>query len=166
MKSNVVNGKPYAVTSLREFRLLPGAVKSISRLKNLGFKIIVITNQPDVAKNKLTLKTLNQMNDILRKKTEIDDIFVCMHKKEDNCRCRKPRKGLLKKANKKYNIDYKNSFFIGDRDIDMECGIKSGCRTIFINRNYKEKKPKFFEASFNSIILAAKYIMNQKRKIT
>ena len=55
VKSNVINGKPYAVTSLREFRLLPGAAKSISRLKNLGFKIIVITNQPDVAKNKLTL---------------------------------------------------------------------------------------------------------------
>ena len=103
MKSNVVNGKPYAVTSLREFRLLPGAAKSISRLKNLGFKIIVITNQPEVAKNKLTLTTLNQMNDILRKKTELDDIFICTHKKEDNCRCRKPKNGLLKINNKLFS---------------------------------------------------------------
>ena len=165
VKSNVIKGKPFAVRSLRDFRLLPGAIKSISRIKSLGFKVIVITNQPDVAKKKLTLKTLCQMNAILRKKIDIDDIFVCIHKKEDNCRCRKPKNGLLKKAHKKYNIDFKNSFFVGDRYVDIECGIRSGCRTIFINRNYLEKKPEFFEASFNSLILATKYIVDQKKKM-
>ena len=76
------------------------------------------------------------MNNFLKKEIELDDIFVCYHDDKDNCNCRKPKPGLLLEASKKWYVDFKKSFMIGDRWRDIQAGVKVGCKTIFLNYNY------------------------------
>ena len=81
------------------------------------------------------------MNNILLKEYFIKDIFFCPHDKKDNCICRKPKIGLLKKARKKYSLIKNKCFLIGDRKSDIIAAQKFGIKPFFIDRNYKEPKP-------------------------
>jgi D-glycero-D-manno-heptose 1,7-bisphosphate phosphatase len=94
----------------------------------------------------------------LKKETKFDDIFVCYHDDVDNCDCRKPKAGLLTQASKKWNIDLKKSFMIGDRWIDIEAGNNVGCKTIFIDYKYDEYKPENPNFITDSLINAASII--------
>ena len=91
------------------------------------------------------------INAVIIKKFFVDDILICTHGKSENCECRKPKPGLLKKAAEKWNIDLKNSYFIGDRWKDIESGEVMGCNTIFIDYNYNEIKPKYYSYKFKNI---------------
>ena len=101
------------------------------------------------------------MHKILRKKTSIKNIYTCIHTAKQFCMCRKPKPGMLIKAAKDHNIDLKKSYMVGDRAKDIACGKRAGCKTIFINRNYKEKKPKSQNASFKNLIEATNYIIER-----
>ena len=104
--------------------------------------MIVITNQPDIKSGKLKLNKLLKMNNILINKLKINEIFICKHDDRDCCNCRKPKNQLIENAIKKYSIDRRKSFLIGDRKKDIEAGLRSRLKTIYINKNYKESKPK------------------------
>ena len=91
--------------------------------------------------------------------THIDDIFLCPHTKKEICKCRKPKTGMIKEAIKKYKINPKKSFLIGDRLIDIQAGRKMNCKNIFIDRNYDEKKPKKVVPFVKSFRQAAKYVL-------
>ena len=134
----IKNKKPYSPRDLHSFKLLPNSVQSIKRLTDMGFLTIVITNQPDIATGHLSLDLLNKFNNILYSKMKLTDILYCPHIETDNCFCRKPNTGMIDHAKIKYNIDLKKSFVIGDRWRDVDCGIKSGCKTIFIDYDYHE----------------------------
>jgi histidinol phosphatase-like enzyme len=75
------------------------------------------------------------------------------------CKCRKPKTGMIKEAIKKYKINPKKSFLIGDRLIDIQAGRKMNCMNIFIDRNYDEKKPEKVVPFVKSFRQAAKYIL-------
>ena len=98
----------------------------------------MVTNQPDVSRGKIKKKTVIKMHNYLLSETKLDDIFVCYHDDHDDCKCRKPKPGLLLEAGKKWNIDLKNSYIIGDRLKDIEAGKYAGCKTIFIDWGYEE----------------------------
>ena len=121
---------------------------------------MVVTNQPDVSRGKIDKKTVTKINNFLKKEIEFDDIFVCYHDDKDNCDCRKPKSGLLIQASKKWDIDFKRSFMIGDRWRDIQAGENVGCKTIFLNYKYddiKPKKPSFVTDS----LLNAVYIIEK-----
>ena len=141
-KAFIKNGLPESPNSLSELEILPGVKESISRLKKLNFICLVVTNQPDVQRGKIKKNTIIKMNNFLKKKIELDDIFVCYHDDQDNCNCRKPKPGLLLQARKKWNVDFKKSFIVGDRWRDIQAGKKVGCKTIFLDYKYKDIKPK------------------------
>ena len=88
------------------------------------------------------------MNNHIKNEIKVDDIFVCYHDDCHNCKCRKPKPGLLFDAAKKWNINLKKSYMIGDRWKDIRAGISAGCKTIFINNNYKVSKQ--VEANFTA----------------
>ena len=138
----VKNGLPTSPNSLDELEILPGVKESILRLKKLNFICIVVTNQPDVPRRKINKNTVIKINNFLKKKIGLDDIFVCYHDDKDNCNCRKPKPGLLLQAGKKWNVDFRKSFMIGDRWRDIQAGEKVGCKTIYLDYNYKDIKPK------------------------
>ena len=138
----IKDGKPSSPHSLNKLKILPGVKESILRLKKLNFICLVVTNQPDVPRGKIKKNTVIKMNNFLKKVIELDDIFVCYHDDKDNCNCRKPKPGLLLQACKKWNVDLKKSFMIGDRNKDIQAGEKAGCKTIYLDYSYKDIKPK------------------------
>jgi len=133
-------GKPYPPRKLDEVKIYPEVPSFLEIMKNSGFYLIVITNQPDVGKKKIKYSDLKIMHKKLFDKILYDDIFVSTSVSNKSW-YKKPNPGMLIKAVKKYNIDIKKSFLVGDRWKDIMAAEKIGCRSIFIDRKYKELKP-------------------------
>lgn len=146
----VVDGKPFPPKSLNELKISEGVKEGLEKLKALGYLLIVVTNQPDVARGTTSLKTVNDINNHLKQNLIIDDIFCCLHDKDDDCECRKPKPGMIITAAKKWNIDLNSSFIVGDRWRDIETGKKAKLRTILIDHKYDEKfvKPDYDCSNF------------------
>lgn len=155
-----IKRKCFAPTTFNEFKLYPYVISSIKKLKEKNFLIIVVTNQPDINKKKIKLEEIEKMNKKLLK-IGVDDIYICPHEQKSKCSCRKPKVGLIKKVKKKYNINFKNSFLIGDRKSDMELAEKISCTPLFINRYYLENKNYNAKNLFYSLNGAVKYILNK-----
>jgi len=164
-KAYIENGLPISPSSLNKFKIIKGVKKSINKLKKLNFLCILITNQPDVFRGKISKKTVVKMNSYIKKKIKLDDMFVCYHDNEHNCNCRKPKPGLLVKASKKWKIDLNKSFMIGDRWKDILAGKKVGCKTIFINNNYKNDKKVKADFTFKSLLKAVNKIEKLRKNI-
>ena len=141
-KAFIKDGLPTSPNSLDELEILPGVKESVLRLKKLNFVCLVVTNQPDVTRGKINKNTVIEINNFLLKEIKLDDFFVCYHDDKDNCDCRKPKPGLLLQASKKWDVNLKKSFIVGDRWRDIQAGEKVGCKTIFLEYNYKDIKPK------------------------
>jgi D-glycero-D-manno-heptose 1,7-bisphosphate phosphatase len=149
-----IKNKPKSIKKINEIKILYRnqlAIKNLSKF----FKIIVITNQPDVSRFKIKKSTVNKINLTLIKKLHIDKIYTCFHDNKDNCDCRKPKIGNILKAKKKYKLNLKKSYFIGDRNSDVEAGKKAGCTNYFIDRNYDEKKPSKKDCSYTKSLYSA-----------
>jgi D-glycero-D-manno-heptose 1,7-bisphosphate phosphatase len=154
------NGKPVAPTTLAEFRILPGVVEAVRRLKNAGFLLVVVTNQPDVATGRTPRATMEAMHAEIRRLMPIDDFMVCIHTDADNCSCRKPKPGMLLDAAKKYGIDLGLSTIVGDRWRDVLAGQAVGCRTIFVDHGYAQDQPAVPDHTVKSLAEAAGFILN------
>ena len=141
-KAFIKDGLPTSPNSLDELEILPGVKESVLRLKKLNFVCLVVTNQPDVTRGKINKNTVIEINNFLLKEIKLDDFFVCYHDDKDNCDCREPKPGLLLQASKKWDVNLKKSFIVGDRWRDIQAGEKVGCKTIFLEYNYKDIKPK------------------------
>lgn len=126
-------GRPVAPTSFEEFRLLPGVEAATARLKQAGFFLVVVTNQPDVSSGRTPKSVVDAMHAHLRESLPIDDIKVCYHRDEDRCTCRKPLPGLINEAAGEHNIDRSRSYLVGDRWRDIEAGHRAGCTTVLID---------------------------------
>lgn len=137
-RCEVRGGKPYAPRRLEEFRLLPGTAAALRTLKQAGFLLVVVTNQPDIGNGKVSPDVVESMHRRLREKLPVDDIRMCPHRQTDGCDCRKPRPGMLLSAAKEWNISLRDSFMIGDRWSDVVAGRGAGCYTLFLDRHYEE----------------------------
>lgn len=156
-------GKPYPPSSVAEMQLLPGVKEALDRLKKHGFLLMVVTNQPDVARGTTTRAVVEAINQYLVQNLPLDDVLVCYHDDQDYCECRKPKPGLLKQAAEKYQINLDKSFMIGDRWRDIQAGQAAGCRTIWIDNHYQEPAPKDPDFTTSSLLLAANWICNHER---
>ena len=136
-------GLPYPPASLEDLRLAPDAAAALARLKAAGFLLIVVTNQPDVARGTQSRAVVEAMNRAIGAALPLDDFFTCWHDDGDACGCRKPKPGLLVEAASRYGIDLKASFLIGDRWRDIDAGAAAGCRTVLIDCGYRERAPDF-----------------------
>ena len=140
-ESIVRNRKPYPPATLAEFKLFPDASPALARLKAAGFLLLVVTNQPDVARRTQSREIVETMHARMAAALPIDDFFVCWHDDADRCGCRKPLPGLLYSAADRYEVDLGGSFLIGDRWRDIDAGAAVGCRTVLIDREYDERQP-------------------------
>lgn len=138
IRTDVRDGKPYAVRSLKRMRLLPGVRDAVATLRQAGFVMIIVTNQPDIGNGLVSAKTVQAMHARLHERLEIDDIKLCPHSQRDACLCRKPLPGMLLEAARDWNLDLKKSCMVGDRWGDIIAGKAAGCYTVFIERGYTE----------------------------
>jgi D-sedoheptulose 7-phosphate isomerase len=137
----VRDGKPFPPPTPQELEILPGVAEALRELKANGFKLLLVTNQPDVGRGKLSVQTLDAMHEDLRAHLPLDDILVCCHTDQDKCDCRKPMPGMIIEAARKHNIDLAASFMVGDRWRDIDAGYNAGCKTILIDYGYSERPP-------------------------
>jgi len=135
----VKEGKPYPPQSLEDVIIPAGVKEGLEQLKELGYLLIVITNQPDVARGTTDMKIVDAINNFLKKELILDDIYCCIHDSSDDCECRKPKPGMIFEAARKWNIDLDNSWMVGDRWRDIETGKNANIKTILIDYGYDEK---------------------------
>ena len=133
------------VKHISELEIFPFISESIKKLQSVGFKIIVITNQSAINRGLMTEKHLNEIHEkiqsfLIQHNTKIDYFYYCPHTPTENCSCRKPKAGLLLKAIDDFSIDVNNSWFIGDRDSDIQAGQSVGCKTLKIQNNFNLEK--------------------------
>ena len=137
----VRDGKAYAPVIPAEMEIDAEAPAALARLKAAGFLLVMVTNQPDVARGRTRREDVESMHATLRAALPLDAGFVCYHDDADACACRKPLPGMLLEAAAAFGIDLERSFMIGDRWRDIDAGAAAGCRTVWIDRGYRERGP-------------------------
>ena len=125
------------VTKWGEFFFIDGSIEALKKLKEKGYRICLISNQGGISKGYFTQDNLDRLNKRMVSEIEkgggkIDELYYCPHHDRDNCECRKPKTGLIEQALKKADIDFENTFIIGDSKRDIETGRKMGMKTIFV----------------------------------
>jgi D-glycero-D-manno-heptose 1,7-bisphosphate phosphatase len=160
-KAYVRNGKPYSPDTIAEMIIVPDAREALERLRQHGFRLIVATNQPDIARGRLTRTHVDAMNGYLAGKLPLDGVEMCPHDDADDCDCRKPRPGLLLHAAERERIDLAQSFMVGDRYRDIEAGHSAGCRTVLIGDGYGETFKVQPDAIASTLSEAANWILEQ-----
>lgn len=134
----VRDGRPYPPATLKSFELLPGVKRTAQALRKAEFRIIVVTNQPDVSTGVQQLEVVESMHQYLLTEGICDAVKVCYHIDEDNCNCRKPKPGMLFDAAHEWQLDLSKSYMVGDRWRDVVAGKAAGCYTFFIDYQYLE----------------------------
>ena len=160
-RANVVDGKPLPPASVDELELLPGVEQACRQLHEAGLLLIVVTNQPDVARGTQTMATVEALNRELSSRLPLDEVRVCPHDDADRCQCRKPAPGLLLDAARDWGIDLENSVMVGDRWRDVEAGRRAGCKTVFIDSGYSERPPEAPDLTVRGLGEAVPWILER-----
>lgn len=166
----VRGGKPYPPASIEELELLPGVPEALARLRAAGYRLIVVTNQPDVARGATTRDAVEAIHRGLREggagrpALPLDRFEVCYHDDGDGCACRKPAPGMLIEAARAEGVELGASFMVGDRWRDVEAGRRAGCTTLFIDYGYDEVERTPPDERFRSLAEAADWILGTRSK--
>ena len=138
--------------SENDLKISPKIFSDLKKLKAAGFLLFVVSNQPNYAKGKATMESLHRINQSLSRQmvdngVEFSDYFYCYHhpagvikEYSGECLCRKPKPNFLIEAQKKYDLDMKRSWMVGDQDSDVLCGQAAGVKTVLINEPRSKEK--------------------------
>jgi D-glycero-D-manno-heptose 1,7-bisphosphate phosphatase len=121
-----------------ELELLPGVSEAMERLRSAGYALVVVTNQPDVARGRQTRAAVEAINQELGRRLPLLDTFACYHDTRDGCGCRKPKPGLLLAAAHKWKLDLDGAFLIGDRWSDVVAAQSAGCLGVLIDTPFSQ----------------------------
>ncbi len=156
-----------------EVRLIQKSIRAIQSLNKNKFLVFVVSNQPDYAKGKTDIKNLFEVkeyieNQIINYECLVNKYFYCYHHPKGitngyniKCECRKPGTKFVEIAVEEYSVDRRKSFFIGDRITDIQCGINSGLKTIYIeNEIYKLEDSVIPDYTASDLYSAVNKILN------
>ena len=156
---------PHPPLSADELELLPGVPEALALLARYNLLLIVVTNQPDVARGTQTRTAVEAINQLLVAQLPLQAVYTCYHDNADNCDCRKPQPGLLFQAADAYAIDLGQSFMVGDRWSDIVAGQAAGCRTFLLDQPYSQAQRCAADYTVASLLQAANVIV-QIQKIS
>jgi len=137
-RDGVVNRRDLGyVNSPDDLELLPGVPQALKSLADMGFLLILVTNQAGVGEMFMDEHDLEAIHGRLEQilaaeNATLNNIYCCTHARDAGCNCRKPKIGLLEAAASQYAINLRTSYMVGDSPSDMECGVRAACTTIFI----------------------------------
>jgi transaldolase len=137
----VRDGRPHPPPSLADLTVPANVPVLVRRLREAGYVTVGVTNQPDVARGRQSRVVADALNDAVGRAAGLDALLVCYHDDRDHCACRKPAPGLLTEAARRLHLDLAASIMVGDRWRDVVAGQRAGCRTVFIDYDYREEKP-------------------------
>ena len=158
-RATVRGGTPFPPATEAELDVLPGVADALARLHDAGFRLVVVTNQPDVARGTQRREVIDRMHARLAALLPIDEFQVCDHDDRDGCGCRKPAPGMLEAAAREGGLSLRDSYMVGDRWRDVEAGRRAGCTTVFVDRGYDERRPERPDAIVGSLPEAADWIL-------
>lgn len=150
----IIQEPPHYVYRPDQLHFIPGSIDAIRLLNENNFLVVIVTNQAGVAHGYYSENDVLEFHKLMKIKLEkegakIDGIYYCPHHPESKiekyrlyCNCRKPKPGMLKKAEKDLNIDLKRSFMIGDTISDIHAGKSVGCKTILVLTGYGKEEIK------------------------
>lgn len=178
-RDGVINKEVNELTKIDEFELIPKSAKAIKKINKSDYLVIVITNQPVIAKGYCTEKELNLIHSKMEfliglENAYLDKIYFCPHHPETGfkgeikklkiiCDCRKPNTGMLKKAEKELNIDLKNSYLIGDSTTDIKTAKNLKIKSILVKTGYAGLDKKYDvkpDYVFDDLYNATNFILN------
>jgi D-glycero-D-manno-heptose 1,7-bisphosphate phosphatase len=145
--------------TLATLEILPGVPEALLRLRRAGYQLIVVTNQPDVARGRQTRAAVEAINARLLEILPLDEIRVCYHDDADGCACRKPKPGLLTQG---AAVNFSASVMVGDRWRDIEAGRAAGCATVLVDSGV-EARTSTPDARVSSLAEAADWILARGR---
>ncbi|MEB3328497.1 MAG: HAD family hydrolase [Candidatus Sericytochromatia bacterium] len=160
-RATVRDGLPRAPRDVASLEVLPGVPEALTALRKAGHVLVVVTNQPDVARGTLTRASVEAIHEVLRATLPLDTILACFHDDADGCGCRKPRPGMLLEAARTHRIDLTRSHMVGDRWRDVEAGRRAGCRTYLVDHGYEEALPAPPDHRVGSLQEAASLILGR-----
>ena len=168
------------ITNPDEFELIDGVAEAIAILNNKGYLVIVVTNQPVIARGECSINTLqeihNKMETLLGQKgAYIDKIFYCPHHPDKGfsgeiseykieCCCRKPKPGMILNAAQQYNINLSESYMVGDSLSDVDAGKAAGCKTILLQSTYVSNKIENTKIHSNLLDFVLNEIVHEEKK--
>ncbi|MDX6204497.1 MAG: D-glycero-D-manno-heptose 1,7-bisphosphate phosphatase [Frankiales bacterium] len=155
----VEGGKPAPPRDPAQFRILPGVIEACSAFAAQGLALVVVTNQPDVARGTLRRTELEAMHAILRESLPLDEILVCDHDDADGCPCRKPRPGMILDAAQRLRLDLNRSVAVGDRWRDIDAARRAGVHAVHIEWDHGETLHTPPDATFSSLFQASEHIL-------
>lgn len=129
----VERGQQLTPRTLEDFRVNVTACEPLQKLKNAGFLLLAITNQPGISRGYLSRRELDLMHIVLRKKMPLDDLLMCAHDEMDHCPCRKPSPGLIREAAFKHKLDLDRCFVVSDKWQDAQAAHNAGCTSILLD---------------------------------
>jgi D-glycero-D-manno-heptose 1,7-bisphosphate phosphatase len=164
IESDVVDGRPVPFHDASGVQVLCGVLEGCARLKAAGYFLVMVTNQPDIARGSVSGIVIDTINTHVVDELRLDLALTCPHDDADNCECRKPRPGLLQRGAKTLGIDLdRSSFIVGDRWRDVDAGHNAGVTTVLIDRGYDEllrAQPDHVTTTFSA---AVEWIVQQSR---
>jgi len=175
-RDGVINRNPgdkEYVTSWKKFSFLPGVKRAIAKFRRHGYKVFIISNQAGVGKGIFTKKSLwlisaNMLDEIRKAGGDIEGIHYCIHRPNQNCRCRKPKAAIFRRVARRYRINLARTFFIGDTIRDVQAAENAGCRSILVLSGREKLKRRLDwqnkpDLVFSNLLKATKYILRKKR---
>jgi D-glycero-D-manno-heptose 1,7-bisphosphate phosphatase len=160
-RDGVVNIEKNYLYKIEDFEFIEGVFSSLHYLKTLGYKFVIITNQSGIGRGYYTLEqynilTLWMKEQFKEKGIDILEVYCCPHSPKQNCNCRKPNIGMIEEASKIVDIDYQNSWLIGDKSSDIQTAINANIQnTIQVKSGHK----------FNQENSKANYIVDSIKEI-
>lgn len=130
------NGKPVSPRTIAEFQLCEEVPHVLKRLRELGYRLFVVSNQPDISRGLLDQNILDHMTEILKDTLPVERVLHCTHDDLDACLCRKPKPGMLHEIAEVDGIELESSFLVGDTWKDIMAGSNAGCKTVLLVREY------------------------------
>ncbi len=127
-----VDGKIMSPAKVEQLKIIPGVREGVAEFKKMGFKLIVLTNQPGVPFGYIRREKLDEINNFLKKELNLDAVYCCIHGPKENCSCRKPKIGLVLQSSKDFGIDLKKSYVVGDSLSDIQTGKNAGVKKNFL----------------------------------
>ena len=157
------NGQAQAPWTVAEVEILPGVPDALDRLRRAGFLLVVVTNQPDVARGFASRHEIEAIHSRLRHALPLNDVHVCYHDDADGCACRKPSPGMLYAAAVAREIQLKDSYLVGDRWRDVAAGQRAECTTILVHSDRNEPTTIEPDIRMGDLGEAATWILAQAR---
>jgi D-glycero-D-manno-heptose 1,7-bisphosphate phosphatase len=161
---------------IERFRMFPFTGPAVRRLNQAGFAVIVVTNQPGIARGFFPERLVQEVSQRIHRElraldAQVDAVYYCPHTSADNCECRKPRTGMLERAAREHRLIVPGSFVVGDRYSDVELAFQARCKSVFVRTGYGRGEeawhgkdwPRQPDAIVDDLAQAVNWILGQPR---